>query len=497
MTANKSLVFRFGDLEVRESEYSVLRDRKVLAVEPKAFRVLLLLLRNPQRVVSKEELLKAIWGDAAVTENSVARSVLKLRKVLDDDVREPRYIETVATIGYRLICHVDASEEPPGLLDGSPNGKWMDQPANGNLHAGTLSIQAALPALQQTAEAVDSLAHAPAASDATGQRRNRLLWLFTGIAIGGIAVAAGWYLRRPLPQPHISSYTQLTHDNQRKGLFAIDGSRLYVSFYPDPQTIGQLSASGGRILKIPTSIPSPWVIDASSDGTRLLILSRGPIPLGDSQASLWSVDPVGSAQQVLASGSVITAAWSPDTRSAVYTQTNGDIEIVAADGSGRRKIANVPMNSDHGMMDRISWSPDGRMIRFDTQDRIFEVAADGTGLRQFLPRLAPWIDSVLWSVDARWKLFSLPRVAKAIRGLPVVCALAGLGNGRAARLSGSRFKGAGAADDRSYTLGGTNAELRWKADIRPGRDSQRPARARQSSDPPARAALRRHLSGVR
>ena len=125
MTANKSLVFRIGDLEVRESEYSVIRQGKVLAIEPKAFRVLLLLLRNPQRVVSKEELLKAIWGDAAVTENSVARSVLKLRKALDDDVREPRYIETVATVGYRLICHVDASEEPAGLLDPPSNGTWI------------------------------------------------------------------------------------------------------------------------------------------------------------------------------------------------------------------------------------------------------------------------------------------------------------------------------------------------------------------------------------
>src|ERR1700722_4348101 len=155
MTANKSLVFRIGDLEVRESEYSVIRQGKVLAIEPKAFRVLLLLLRNPQRVVSKEELLKAIWGDAAVTENSVARSVLKLRKALDDDVREPRYIETVATVGYRLICHVDASEEPAGLLDPSSNGTWIDQPTNGSLNAGKLAIESASPALQRTAETVD------------------------------------------------------------------------------------------------------------------------------------------------------------------------------------------------------------------------------------------------------------------------------------------------------------------------------------------------------
>ena len=53
---NKSFVFRFSDIEVREHEFSLLKAGKVLAVEPKAFRVLLLLLRNPQKLISKEEL---------------------------------------------------------------------------------------------------------------------------------------------------------------------------------------------------------------------------------------------------------------------------------------------------------------------------------------------------------------------------------------------------------------------------------------------------------
>src|SRR5579863_7662682 len=126
MTASKFLVFRFGDVEVREGEFSVTRQGTVVAIEPKAFRVLLLLLRNPHRVVSKEELLDTVWGDAAVTQNSLARSVLKLRKALGDDVREPRYVETVTTVGYRLICHVEAHEEPAGPLDVSPNGAALN-----------------------------------------------------------------------------------------------------------------------------------------------------------------------------------------------------------------------------------------------------------------------------------------------------------------------------------------------------------------------------------
>ena len=60
---NKSFIFRFADVEVREREFSLLKAGKVLAVEPKAFRVLLLLLRNPQKLISKQELMNSVWGE--------------------------------------------------------------------------------------------------------------------------------------------------------------------------------------------------------------------------------------------------------------------------------------------------------------------------------------------------------------------------------------------------------------------------------------------------
>src|SRR5271168_1607282 len=79
MTGSKSFVFRFADIEVHEREFRLIRAGEALAVEPQAFRVLLFLLRNPQKVVRKEELLDAVWGDTAVSENSLARSVGLLR----------------------------------------------------------------------------------------------------------------------------------------------------------------------------------------------------------------------------------------------------------------------------------------------------------------------------------------------------------------------------------------------------------------------------------
>src|SRR5258708_21862633 len=116
MMENKSFIFRFADVEVREREFSLIKAGKILAVEPKAFRVLLLLLRNPQKLISKEELLNSVWGDTAVTEGSLTRCIWLLRRLLGDDVNEPRFIETVATVGYRLVCKVEVSEIALGDL---------------------------------------------------------------------------------------------------------------------------------------------------------------------------------------------------------------------------------------------------------------------------------------------------------------------------------------------------------------------------------------------
>ena len=112
MTACKSFVFRFDDVEVREREFSLTKAGKVLSIEPKAFRVLIFLLHNPQKLITKDELLNAIWGDTAVTEGSLSRCIWLLRSVLRDDIRSPRYIETVPTVGYRFVAVVEERVEP-------------------------------------------------------------------------------------------------------------------------------------------------------------------------------------------------------------------------------------------------------------------------------------------------------------------------------------------------------------------------------------------------
>ena len=140
MIGIKSLIFRFVNVEVREREFSIIKAGEVMPVEPKAFRVLLFLLHNPQKLITKEELLDAVWGDTAVSENSLTRSIALLRRLLGDDTHVPRFIETVATVGYRFLCPVEVVDDPNGGL-GNANGDSLVSSAEGT--SGPVPVPAA------------------------------------------------------------------------------------------------------------------------------------------------------------------------------------------------------------------------------------------------------------------------------------------------------------------------------------------------------------------
>jgi len=111
MTERKCFVFRFADVEVREREFLLTKAGERIPVEPKAFRVLLYLLRNSGRLIPKEEIVASVWSDSAVSDNSLTRSIAQLRRVLGDDSREPLYILTVPTVGYRFLSEVNSEDD--------------------------------------------------------------------------------------------------------------------------------------------------------------------------------------------------------------------------------------------------------------------------------------------------------------------------------------------------------------------------------------------------
>ena len=105
------MIYRFDRFQADEGAFRLVADGSQVSLEPKALRVLLYLIQNRGRLVRKQELLDVVWAEAAVTESALTRSIGLLRKTLEDDSREPRFIETVPTAGYRFIAEVEVVAE--------------------------------------------------------------------------------------------------------------------------------------------------------------------------------------------------------------------------------------------------------------------------------------------------------------------------------------------------------------------------------------------------
>src|SRR5205085_8689586 len=82
----------------------LLREGAPVALTPKTFETLALLVRNSGRVVGKAELMDALWPDAVVEENNLNQQISALRKALGDRAEEGRYIKTIPGHGYRFIA---------------------------------------------------------------------------------------------------------------------------------------------------------------------------------------------------------------------------------------------------------------------------------------------------------------------------------------------------------------------------------------------------------
>ena len=99
--------YRFGPFVVDAAAYRVSRDGSPLELTPKLLDLLLHLVEHAGSLVTKEQLLDALWPDANVTENALTQAVSELRQAIGDDASAPVYIRTVARRGYRFVATVE------------------------------------------------------------------------------------------------------------------------------------------------------------------------------------------------------------------------------------------------------------------------------------------------------------------------------------------------------------------------------------------------------
>src|SRR4029077_6318802 len=96
----------FGPFRVDASRRLLLRDGDPVALTPKAFDILMVLLRNADRIVEKDELMNLVWPNTVVEENNLTRNVSSLRKALEEGPTDRRFIVTIPGRGYQFAAEV-------------------------------------------------------------------------------------------------------------------------------------------------------------------------------------------------------------------------------------------------------------------------------------------------------------------------------------------------------------------------------------------------------
>ena len=114
-----SNLYRFGQFALDSRRRTLSRADSAIVLTPKAFDVLLFLVQNPNRLVTKEELLKAVWADTFVEEGNLTQYISHLRKALGDNPEDARLIVTIARKGYQFTGNVSVAEATAAAQQGT------------------------------------------------------------------------------------------------------------------------------------------------------------------------------------------------------------------------------------------------------------------------------------------------------------------------------------------------------------------------------------------
>ncbi len=285
--------YRFDEIVVDPAAHLVLRAGVVQPLEPKAFAVLLALLRHGGELVGRDDLLDQVWGHRHVTPGVLTRAIAQLRHALGDDPHEPRYIQTRHALGYCFIGELVASTAAP---DPAP----------------TLAIDAPAPAEpvpvrgDDVASAPETLSAIPASSTGTlrprwpgllALRRSRVMLAVCALVLAAVM----WLAPRPpdtalppdasvavLPfsnlsaQPRDDYFAQGLAEEMRDALAGVAGLKVAASVSPAVRAEAADARELGNRLGVATVLEG----SVRRDGTRLRITAR----LSDARSgfTLWS-----------------------------------------------------------------------------------------------------------------------------------------------------------------------------------------------------------------
>lgn len=324
--------FVFGDFRLDPSDCKLLCAGEPVALTPKAFDLLLLLIENRGRLIDKETLMKRLWPDAFVDEANLANNISLLRKALGDSAN---MIQTIPRRGYRLVGDIQEEGAPP--LVEVPVRRFPRR---------TIAVAATL--------------------------------VVFAIASAFLAGRAIW--RRELPR-----FTQVTF---RRGLvwgarFAPDGQTIVYSSAYEGKPAELFVTRAGQAVSRPLNIANAHLLSISSRGD-LALITKPREMLFIAVGTLARVPLAGGAPRDIATD-VQDADWSPDGNQLALIRWNDN--VIQLEYPAGRVLYKTPRP---GWMSSVRVSPRGDQVAFllhesallDDRGRVIVLDSAGTIVRR-------------------------------------------------------------------------------------------------------------------
>jgi len=389
-------LYEFGPFRLDPAERKLLRGNEIVALAPKAFDTLLLLVRNSGHLLEKDELIAMLWPDTFVEEGSLSNNIFILRKALGEDTE---FIETVPRRGYRFVGAVrQFPHAAPTHLEKPPE---VTAPGNPSLHA-----------------------------------KVRPPWRNTaGLGIAAVVIVTGaafWFYSQRHP-PGVSS--------SPFKVFPLTGSALGETdpaFSPDGKQVAYVAQDdgrrnfnvyvkligAGRPLRLTSNAEKERFPAWSPDGRYIAFLRQT-----HHRNDVYVIPALGGSERRLTSAALYWSrmSWSPDGKLlAIADQTSPrepiSIFLVSVEDGRRRRVTWSPEDSTGDIYP--AFSPDGRSLAFvrlrgawgsligiDGDVYVQDIAGDA--LAETVPRRLTFDNTEVagldWAADGRSIVFSSSR----------------------------------------------------------------------------------------
>jgi Tol biopolymer transport system component/DNA-binding winged helix-turn-helix (wHTH) protein len=339
--------YAFDSFVVDAGKSVLSREGQSVPLTPKAFEILLVLVRNPGRVLKKEELLEEVWPDAFVDENNLPRNISSLRKALGEGPAEHKYIVTLPGQGYRFVAEVRQLE--------SPNCT----PTRSLLESVPLEPAKPEPAITDDEEVVRSK---PARSKTRSISLLVVCALALALAISGYFLVQRW-LHSSQPATAQRKLWQLTFEPglETDPSWSPDGR--FVAYSSDQSgnfDIWVRSIGEGNSVQVTSSPAHDWQPNWSPDGLSLVFRSERE------GGGLFVVPALGGSERKLC-GFGYRPRWSPDGSQVLFYSSayTGAVKsktfVISSTGGIPRDVLNdfVPQFVSTLL---VAWHPDGSRL---------------------------------------------------------------------------------------------------------------------------------------